>query len=103
MSNTACQTCHRPRGILVALGKLNLVQGYEQCADCRSDLEHESVIIRDVYFKKAEEEAKENGEKYSFQYLPEWLQKDIREGQEKINKMFRNLDECYKDYTEIID
>jgi len=44
-----CQKCYKSQDVLEALGKLRYVQGYAQCRDCGSDLESESVVIRQIH------------------------------------------------------
>ena len=100
MSNYVCQTCHRSREILVALDELNLVQGYEQCGICGSDLEYESVVIRAIHYEAAKEKAEETGEK-SFQFLPAWLQAEQLETWEKRFTEVERVD--YRDYRKVID
>ncbi len=33
-----CPTCKKTRGLLRSQGKIIVVQGYEQCADCHADI-----------------------------------------------------------------
>ena len=124
--NYICPTCRKTREHLVEEGKLNLVQGYEQCADCFADLEYESVVLREDLWKEARKKAEENDDYTvlppnpnaakvlgiepretkilnSIKYLPEWYRQELQEKQEETNKLFSDLHESYKDYNEIID
>jgi hypothetical protein len=74
-----CQTCYRSKAILEALNKIRIDEvGAPQCADCHSDLEFESVVIRQIHF-----DAKKN----TGTPLPEWLYNDSKEKglMEKVN------------------
>jgi len=121
-----CPTCKKTRDQLVEEKKLNLVQGYEQCGYCGSDMEDESVVLREELLKEGERKAIEKND-YTVlppdpelaaalgiepeetklpnidKYLPEWYQKELEEKTEATNELFRSLNKGYKDYTEIID
>lgn len=93
-----CQTCRKSRDQLIKENKLSSVDGYEQCADCGSDLEYDSVVLRDDILKNARKEAAANndyveveshirpGTTYpvlnSHKYWPDWY----REEQAKKHK-----------------
>lgn len=114
-----CQTCRKTRAQLVKEGKLNLVQGYEQCADCHADLEHESVVEREDLWKKAKKMAKKHDDydervhptdkevivktPNTFKYLPKWYKEELVEGHKRINDMFRDLHKDNEDYNQVID
>ena len=63
-----CQRCYKSQDVLEALGKLDCVDGYYQCKDCGSDLEYESVVIRQIHFDRKDKE----GIPY-----PKWLHDDL--------------------------
>tara|TARA_Y100000310_G_scaffold182299_1_gene182385 strand:+ start:281 stop:754 length:474 start_codon:yes stop_codon:yes gene_type:complete len=65
-----CQKCHKSLAILKALGKLRVLDGYHQCSDCHSDLEHESVVVRQIHYDRKRKDGTP---------LPEWLQKELNE------------------------
>ena len=121
-----CPTCKKTREQLVEENKLNLVQGYEQCADCRADLEHESVVLRDDLIKKAKQQAVENNDYethsadskiahalgvepqeykvYNWEkYLPEWYQEERRESFKKGIEEASKMKDIFSDYAKIID
>ena len=114
-----CGKCKKTREQLIEENKLNLVQGYEQCADCHGDLEHQSVIEREDLWKKARKMAVKHvdyEEKIhpldkevmvktpnTFKYLPQWYKDELLEGQQGIYDMFRNLHKDDSDYNQIID
>lgn len=64
-----CQKCYKSEAVLAALGKCINVDGYLQCKDCGSDLEYESVVIRQIHFNK---------ERSDGIPLPEWLHNDLK-------------------------
>lgn len=66
--NYICQRCYKSKDVLEALGKCVTVDGYLQCKDCGSDLEYESVVIRQIHF----DAKRNNGTPY-----PEWLHNDL--------------------------
>jgi len=67
-SSYICPRCYKPLAVLKALGKVRSIDGYLQCVDCYSDLEYESVVVRDIHFKKH----REDGTPY-----PKWLHDDL--------------------------
>jgi len=62
MTTFICQTCRKSREQLSKENKLILVDGYEQCADCGSDLEYDSVVLRDDILKNARKEEAANND-----------------------------------------
>lgn len=125
-----CQKCKKTRAQLVEEGKLNLVQGYEQCADCHGDLEHSSVVKISEQMERAKKKALKNNDyivremdadvvKFGksrgvdmpkehkvlnwFEYMPESYKKRRIKQQEKLNQMFRDMHNDYDDYNQIID
>lgn len=114
-----CKKCRRTRQQLKEDGRLNLVQGYEQCADCHGDLEHESVVEREDLWKQAKKMAIKHDDYHervsprdkeviiktpnAYKYLPQWYKDELIAGHKRITDMFRNLHEGYGDYNEIID
>jgi len=122
-----CPRCKRTREELVKEGKLNLVQGYEQCGYDRADLEAASVVLRIDIREEARQKAIENDD-YTIMppnlelaramgvkppkevkipntsnYLPEWYLKERQEASDKINKSFVDIEDSYDDYNKIID
>ena len=63
-----CQTCYKSSNVLKAMGKYETVDGYPQCSDCHSDLESESVVIRQIHF----DAKRDHGTPY-----PKWLHDDL--------------------------
>lgn len=68
-SDYICQKCYKSKDILEALGKLQSVDGYLQCKDCHSDLEYESVVIRDIHLKRNRNDNIP---------LPKWYRKELK-------------------------
>ena len=125
MSEYICGKCRKSRDQLIEEGKLNLVQGYEQCADCGGDLDHKSVFeIEDIRANAQAEAIKNNdylimepslalkrmrgdeakGTKVpnSHKYYPQWYQDHLREGLERTNKMMKEAND-YSMYNKVIE
>lgn len=111
---------------MVKDGKLNLVQGYEQCGYDHADLEHESVVLRADLLEEAEKKAIENDDytilppdpnaaevlgielretkiPNSSKYWPGWYRKEQEEKHKETNEVFGDFGNRRKDYNEIID
>ena len=123
-----CQKCRKSRAQLAKEGKLNLVQGYEQCADCHSDLEHASVVeiddIRQDALQKAIAnndynvipvnersrnlakvlgiEAEDRKVPNAFKYYPKWYQDKLTKDHKETTREFRGFAKIMKDYNEVI-
>jgi len=123
-----CQTCRKSRAELISENKLNLVQGYEQCADCYADLEYESVVMISDLLTSAKKQAEDNDDYTvsdmnpelvkiarisdpnfdgksrvlnSTKYLPEWYKKELHDRHQKTHSMFSGMHET--EYNEVID
>jgi len=123
MSEYICGKCRKSREQLIEENKLNLVQGYEQCADCHGDLDHKSVFeIQDIR-KNAKAEAIKNDDYLELpsgildkdipvteprkvpnahKYYPQWYKDHLAEGMERAKELFLKAND-YSVYNKVID
>jgi len=119
-----CGKCRKSREQLIKENKLNLVQGYEQCAVCRGDLDHESVFKIEDIRKEATAKAIENNNYITmepsvtlkrmhgevkatkvpnaYEYYPQWYKDHLDESSKETTEMFRSLNDNSM-YNKVID
>jgi len=115
MSDYMCGGCRKTREQLIKENKLNLVQGYEQCADCGGDLDHESVFKIEDIRKNAKAEAIKNDDYLVMEpsptvkkrnpdaeaikvpnaskYYPQWYKDHLDKSFKETNDMFRRMND----------
>jgi len=125
MSEYICGKCRKSRDQLIEEGKLNLVQGYEQCADCGGDLDHKSVFEIQDMRKAAKEEAIKNNDYIvrepsemlkkirgedakatklpnAYKYYPQWYKDHLSNSLKDTIETFKELND-YSMYNKVID